>query len=112
MPLPVTTACPVGPAGTATAWPSPVGAIFSPGPACCSRTFCAIRKLADKITQRKTRNLTFPRGANMLTSLVRDLRSVGRTNRRSRKLYEWAFETALHEPISRLAGVPEVYSFG
>jgi hypothetical protein len=28
------------------------------------------------------------------------------------KLYEWAFETALHEPISLLAGVSEVYSLG
>src|SRR6478752_6128743 len=96
MPLPVTTAWPVGPAGAATACPSPVGTIFSPGPACCSRTFCAIRKLADKTTDRKTRNLSFPRGAIMLTSLERNLQDLlEETNRRSRNELEWAFKTSL-----------------
>jgi hypothetical protein len=49
----------------------------------------------------------------MLTSLKMNLQDLLEgTNRRSRNLIEWALETARHEPISRAAGVPEVYSFG
>src|SRR6478736_899785 len=70
MPLPVTTACPVGPAATAATLPSPLGTILSPAGTDGRSTDCAIRKLAASRTRRKAKAyFVFPRGVFILHDL-------------------------------------------
>jgi hypothetical protein len=48
----------------------------------------------------------------MLTSLEGICDLLEERTEEAANLFEWALETARHEPISRLAGVSEVYSLG
>src|SRR5579864_1451070 len=91
MPLPVTTAWPIGAAplsATAVALPSPLGTIFSPGPAWLSRILCAITKLAANRTKRRANAyLNFLWGLFIVCNKPRCkvlLRLLKEMNRRSR----------------------------